>query len=141
MLPQPKDIAATGHPIIDSDHQSLLTIIDRLSPLVDDDNRQTIEVILEDLINHVISHFGREEQMMIQARYPEYNAHMMLHSKFFASLTQFIFMFEMNEAGLTDSMRAFLGQWLREHEAGHDKEFVDFLNARERSGVDNPPPS
>ncbi len=131
------DTPRTGHADIDREHLALLAIIDRLAALVGDGDREAIAAILDDLTNNVIGHFGREEQMMIQSRYPAYDEHMLLHSQFFASLTQFIFMFEMNEVGLTESMQAFLGQWFRDHETGHDRAFIKFFQAGPDSKPDD----
>ncbi len=117
----------TGHAVIDHDHRGIVDIINRLEPLIDSENSAEIDRILCDLTDYVLVHFGHEETLMQRIRYPLYDAHMLSHCRFFASLTQFIYGFETGQTGLSREIQEFLASWLIEHESTEDKEFVTHL--------------
>ena len=117
----------TGHPVIDRDHRGIITIINRLEPLIDSEHPAEIDRILCDLTDYVLVHFGHEETLMLRIRYPRYDEHMLSHCRFFASLTQFIYGYETGQAGLSREIQEYLASWLVEHETSEDRVFVDYL--------------
>lgn len=117
----------TGNPVLDRDHEQLVDIINRLELLTDQDHTE-IGRVLCDLIDYVISHFGREEQLMLQTHYPGYDPHMLAHGQFFTDLIQFAYAFETGQHSLSTNMHQYLVQWLLNHEATEDKRLALYLS-------------
>ena len=128
----------TGHADIDKDHQGIVDIINRLDGLVDHGDSAEIGDILCSLTEYV--HFGREEQLMLSTRYPDYDRHMLSHCQFFSSLTRFTYAFETNRSGLSGDMQVYLAEWLINHESTEDRQFVSYLKEYDglRKGTGRP---
>lgn len=119
-------IFETGHVEIDREHRAIVDIINRLDPLAEVEYSEQIGDILCELTEYVITHFGREEQMMLRVRYPDYDKHMLSHCQFFANLTRFTYAFETRQAGLSREIQEYLATWLIRHETEEDAAFVRF---------------
>ncbi len=118
----------TGNPDLDTDHRTLVDIINRLE-LPADHNDSEIGKILCDLIDYVIVHFGREEELMRRYRYPSVDTHMLAHCQFFTTLIGYSYSFETGSGGLSGPMQDYLGQWLLDHESTEDKGLAAYLRA------------
>ncbi len=117
----------TGYPLIDKGHRGIIEITNRLERLQGSGDTAEVGQVLCDLTDCVLMHFGYEEMFMQRVHYPGYDAHMLSHCEFFATLTRFIYAFETNESGLAPELQGFLSSWLAGHESKEDKEFVDYL--------------
>ncbi len=74
---------ATGDHTIDTQHKELL---DRINALLDicagRTPRSQAGRVIDFLEEYVVSHFGREEQLMVETNYPEYHRHKEEHTLF-----------------------------------------------------------
>jgi len=127
----------TGHAEIDREHKAIVDIINRLEDMPEDEYSEDVGDILCQLTEYVIVHFGREEQMMLRVRYPDYDAHMLSHCQFFAHLTRFTYGFETRQTGLSRDIQEYLAGWLVEHEAIEDAAFIRYWLAY--GGASAPP--
>ena len=84
----------TGHPLIDTQHQMLVSYINRLEGLSRNTNpsRRDVEFILQfmEFMEHYIAgHFQQEEQCMEQYRCPAFQQNKDAHGKFLDFFRQF----------------------------------------------------
>ena len=121
---------ATGHIGIDSDHRGLVDVLNRLGAAIRDNRLDQINCHLNDLIDKIIQHFEREENLMITSKYGDYDSHMTEHSRFFAYLTKAIYLQETGEGGIDGDFQAFIADWLVKHEQEFDLRFVERLPHR-----------
>ena len=89
-----------------------------------------IDEVLEKVIQHTISHFAAEEELLQQHGFPGLAAHRSDHQMLAQKLAKFNLS---NMAGRPDIPAAFLvflQTWLRDHILKKDKEYGEFLSAR-----------
>jgi hemerythrin len=67
---------------IDQQHQKLINMLNRLNDAVkNNESREDIYVIIDDVITFTRLHFATEEQLMVQSGYPEIEAHKNRHKQ------------------------------------------------------------
>lgn len=73
----------TGNAMIDQQHKQL---IDAINALLDScakgKGRAEIQTTLDFLNNYVVKHFGDEEKLQLQSKYPDYTNHKKYHETF-----------------------------------------------------------
>jgi hemerythrin-like metal-binding protein len=115
-----RDAYRIGLEEIDEEHRNLFLLVKSLS-------LQSIDDALEQLLHHVGTHFGHEEQMMERSAFPEYRMHLDLHESFNAQLAEWL------SSGLdwsperVEELRQFLNNWLITHILGDDLRFGRWL--------------
>lgn len=119
---------SVGRPELDSDHQRLIGIINRLWVAEDNGNRQVIEFVLDDLVQYTESHFKREEHMMDDVDYPDFERHRRIHQAICRRLEEIRWEYFQ---GLREELRGeileFLKDWLNEHILGEDMRYRPYL--------------
>ena len=116
----------TGYPDIDRDHHSLVDIINRLEAMIGQDGGDIGKIICE-LLDYVIIHFGREEELMRRSSFPKSEAHLLAHCEFFTRLIKYSYSYEIGQSNLTAEMHNYLSDWLLAHEANEDMELAQHL--------------
>jgi|GEM_PF-599194 len=89
--------------------------------------------ILQRLADYTVYHFGFEETLFDEYRYPEVAAHKEIHSDLVAKVIQIQEDFNAGKAALSMELMDFLTHWLKEHIMKTDKAYVPFLKEK---GVD-----
>jgi hemerythrin len=116
---------------LDHQHQRLFRTVAELEYAVRMGRADyVIDEVLEKVIEHTISHFAAEENLMEQHEFPGLAAHRRDHQMLAQKLTKFNLS---NLAGRPDVPAAlldFLQDWLREHILKTDREYSEYLNAR-----------
>ena len=121
----------TGDPEIDGQHQELFHRIDKLlAASRERRSREEVAQTLTFLGDYVVQHFGAEERMMVEAGYPELEAHRAEHARF---VQEFGILYnEFKTEGPTTLFIIRVGNrvtgWLREHIYRTDRQLVDFLH-------------
>ncbi len=115
-----------GYPEIDRDHRSLVDIINHLEELIGQDSDDIGKIICE-LLDYVITHFGREEELMRKSLFPKSEAHLLAHCEFFTKLIRYSYSYEIGQGNLSAEMLDYLSEWLLAHEANEDMELVRHL--------------
>ncbi|GHT43158.1 hypothetical protein FACS189443_6820 [Planctomycetales bacterium] len=73
----------TGHPLIDSEHKELIKAInDLLAACMSGQGKEILGKTLDFLSSYTVKHFGDEEQLQTQYKYPDYPNHKKLHTGF-----------------------------------------------------------
>lgn len=115
---------------MDSDHQRLIEIINRLWVADSLGNRQIIEFVLDDLVNYTEFHFSREERLMEQAGFPDRARHCSIHQGICRRLEEI--RWEYFE-GIRDELRSglleFVTTWLNKHILEEDMQYSSHFTA------------
>jgi hemerythrin-like metal-binding protein/PAS domain S-box-containing protein len=112
----------TGESIVDSEHQQLVSIINRVVEQVSNETPESeISEILSQLVNYAVVHFQHEEELMAEmgcdSRFIA--AHTAIHREF---ASQVVKMREFSGAGSgTEDLLRFLTNWLAHHILGIDQ--------------------
>ncbi|MEN9479424.1 MAG: hypothetical protein RLZZ298_819 [Pseudomonadota bacterium] len=112
----------TGEHIVDSEHQQLVSIINRVVEQVSNKTPESeINEILAQLVNYAVVHFRHEEELMAESGCdPRFiAAHTAIHREF---ASQVVKMREFSGAGSgTEDLLRFLTSWLAHHILGIDQ--------------------
>ncbi len=119
---------ATEHPLIDEQHQVMITMINHLHTCITEPaQRPDFSARLELLCNYAMEHFATEEQLMQQQHYPHLARHQAQH----VLLTQQAYALNQRFLGgdlpLDSSVSEALREWFMDHIQGEDRELGLFL--------------
>jgi methyl-accepting chemotaxis protein len=121
---------AVGHRDIDSQHQKLVEIANRLNGAMHAGHgREAVGTILNELVNYTVDHFTFEERMMKQHGYSQASAHEAEHKKLINDVSAFKRQFESGNASISVELMGFIRDWLVNHILKVDKALArDFKN-------------
>ena len=123
-----KEEYSVGIKSIDTDHKKLLQLINRLQT---SSIYQTGEAFdkeaLDELIAYTKFHFAREEKMMEENGYPDFDAHKQQHINMTDQVVQKIKEYEDDHEKTIEDLLDYLKNWLINHINGTDKKYSAFL--------------
>lgn len=126
-----KDDLSVGIETIDDDHKKLLTLINNLQTAVFYPTGEAFErQALKELVDYTRYHFEREEQMMKENDYPDYEAHKRQHEAMIAKVSGFMAAYDKDREGTVEELTVFLKDWLLKHIAGTDQQYSGHLRSR-----------
>lgn len=115
-------------PHVDEQHKHLVELVNRMYRAVAaGEERSTLEQILEELIDYTVYHFRTEEELFIRYHYPGFQLHKRQHDELTRQVSEFQNQFAEGSATLSFEVMDFLHQWLVNHMAGSDREFLYYL--------------
>jgi hemerythrin len=123
------DDYSVGDGTIDNDHRGLFAAVNELEQAVTTKaNNTEIERIVVYLVRYVNEHFQREERLMRDCGYPDFDEHQDRHKRFSQKIfaVEQIFKSEPDSLNL-DEMVEFLRGWLVRHILGADQDFSPFI--------------
>lgn len=123
---------SVGVRLIDDQHQELFRQVNGLlEALAKNQGKEELGKLLGFLGKYTIDHFGAEERLMAQYKYPEAPKHKQQHADFVAAFLKL--KAEFDKAGATPNvsitLNRFVCNWLREHIGGSDTALGKFLKA------------
>jgi len=125
------DSLVTGLSEVDNQHQVLVRMIcDLHEAMRAGQGKAQLEAIIGELSNYAVDHFGYEEKLMEQYKYPGYLNHRKEHIAFVDKVIAFGNDFRENRAALTTEVMNFLKNWLVGHIKGTDKKYAPFFIER-----------
>lgn len=127
-----KDEYSVGIEAIDNDHRKLLDLINQFQTAVfyrtgKEFERETFDA----LVDYTRTHFRREEDLMKEYGYPDFEAHQAEHRKMIAQVEACMAQY-MTDGHQVTLKRAvvFLRGWLISHINGTDQAYSEFLRAK-----------
>lgn len=116
---------ATGHELIDEQHRGLFRCLEQLE-IATTEQRTLLAVYSITRLKHYIrEHFETEEAVMRQCKFPKLQEHIAEHRNFRAKMTEL-----QGQAVILDvsaEMVDFLAEWLTNHLAESDRDYVSYL--------------
>ncbi|MBK1650364.1 hemerythrin [Rhabdochromatium marinum] len=117
-----------GHDRIDHEHQVFLDLMINVSRANEDGSSQErVLRLLEEVKKYAEFHFFSEENVMIDAKYPEYDAHHKEHRILIAALDSKVYDYCAGQLDL-DALVEFLFEWFALHTTGSDKRIAQYLS-------------
>lgn len=105
----------------------------RLFELIDDINASHVDAsVFRRLCDYAEHHFLLEEEYMIRLEYPHIDAHIAAHNKFREELNDMMRNYHQYDEAFRETLSMFLGEWLRGHVLGIDKDLEAFILESER---------
>ncbi|MCB1789415.1 MAG: bacteriohemerythrin [Gammaproteobacteria bacterium] len=126
-----RDDLSVGIGSIDDDHKKLLTLINNLQTAVYYPTGEAFErQALQELVDYTKYHFDREEKLMRDNGYADYEAHKRQHEAMIAKVSGFLDAYEKDREGTVEELSVFLKDWLLKHIAGTDQQYSSHLRSR-----------
>lgn len=123
----------TGVGKMDSQHRRLFDLINELNDAITNGKGRTVMTrVLDSLIDYTELHFGEEERVLEQIRYPDIEIQKRAHRAFVAKAREFKVDFESGKGMVSTSIVNFLNDWLVKHIGGLDKKYAPFMK---KSGI------
>ena len=125
---------SVGVPLLDEHHKGLIALINRLSG--EPPNSDLMGWIFAELEAYTKDHFAAEEAMLKRAGYPGLKAHRGEHAAFERWLSAVRQTYAVGVASpgmLSETVNAFLRDWLVRHILGSDMAYKDTLSGGSRA--------
>jgi len=124
----------TGHPLIDRQHRELIALVDGLAK-AETESREEVVRVLDHVVDFTLFHFVAEEELMTRVEYPPALTKEMVdqHREFEAYARLRVLEFRRGEETSVQSLQSFLGEWLKVHEFGLDRQLVGWIRRQERA--------
>lgn len=118
----------TGIDSVDQDHKNMLSLINNVRASVlchtgEEFERQT----LKELQEYTQHHFVREEQLMLEHHYPDYEGHKAQHDQMANDVECLLKVYETKGSRILPDLADYLTRWLVQHINGTDKRYVEFF--------------
>ena len=126
-----------GHPVIDSDHQRLIDIINEfLENEGKTDDAIVLNATLKSLIKYSNEHFAREIQIQKESGYPQVSMHEEEHRVLLVQIKILAKELFINKNRLTDKnalneVRAILKHWLIDHIKNFDTHMREWVASKD----------
>ncbi len=107
---------------IDTQHKKLVELANELSDAVmAGKGKDVLGKTLAALVSYTVSHFGTEERLMDQHKYPAMADHKQQHKDLVKTVSDFKAKFDKGDANLSSEIMNFLRDWLTKHIMNTDK--------------------
>jgi hemerythrin len=120
---------AVGHAQIDAQHQELFRRFAKLVAAMEAGQSAEIGELFKFLAQYAVDHFGAEEKLMEEVKYPGAAIHKAAHARFVREFGDLVAFYEANGASraVVVKTRTWIGGWLRAHIMGVDLALAKFL--------------
>lgn len=123
-----------GIGVIDQQHRRIVDYINQLDEARSNGlSREEISNLMNDLVDYTISHFGFEETLQEEAKYPFINAHKKVHELFAKRVSEYQARLEKGE-DVTRALNSMLVTWLFNHIKRDDADYVETVKAHLQKG-------
>lgn len=123
-----QDSYSVGIDTIDTDHKKLLGLINQLQAAAHyQTDDEMVEEILNQLVDYTKYHFSREEDMMKDSEYPDFDAHKQQHEEMIAQVSKFIDEYRVDGTRTIEEVAIYLKTWLVNHINGTDQKYAPYL--------------
>jgi hemerythrin-like metal-binding protein len=124
------DDFALGNELIDSQHQRLFALLERLQQTLDSNTEKDAIIIatLEKLTDYTQQHFLEEERLMARINYPWFDQHKQQHDELIARVAALKEGFRSGKNPLSLELLVFLKDWLSNHILKEDTKIRDYIN-------------
>ncbi len=112
-----------GIPIIDEQHRGIISTINSLYYFIQSGHGKVVlKPTLVMLQEYTVVHFATEEKLMVEARYPAIEEHMVLHKKLVKETNKISF--KANREKEPDIILKFLKEWWLNHIRKEDRKYI-----------------
>ncbi len=116
---------------MDEQHKKLVEIINKHSIAVKSkEEREVLKNTIEGLLDYIEVHFNREEELMMQHDFSEYNAHKEEHSYLTQEVLNLYMRFMKGDEDTAFMVVSLMNHWLFNHICNEDKKYGEYLNSK-----------
>lgn len=123
--------------VLDGHHRMIVDCLNAMHPLIGQPGREAeVHEVVDRLEHFVLVHFSEEERQMIEAGYPDWQAHKALHDAMYDVV--FDLKSDIEHGRLVDAQHLFdtINGWLVQHILGEDRKYVPYLQNPEKPAAE-----
>ena len=129
------DSMSVGVGLLDSDHQALINLINRLHEYVErEEDQAVLDEVFDKLVAYIDYHFAREEKVMEACEYPSVDGHREEHLRFTQEVRynrdRYV---KGGDAKIGQDLLDFLKNWLTHHILIQDMDYKPFAEGDPRA--------
>ncbi|HHH38773.1 MAG TPA: bacteriohemerythrin [Sedimenticola sp.] len=125
------DDYSVGIEAMDRDHQRLLNLINNLKAAMLCNTGEAFERRnLDELVDYTRTHLAKEEQLLQEHGYPDYEGHKAQHDQMISYVESYVRKYEQEGRKVLPEIADYLTLWLTDHINVTDKKYTAFLNAK-----------
>lgn len=113
--------------VLDEHHQQLVDLLNKSYNALELNNKQTIELILNELFDYAKYHFSTEKHFMYEYNFPSLLNHEEEHKYFFYQVDELQSRLTAGDSLYNIQLVLFLKEWLINHILVKDRELADYL--------------
>lgn len=125
---------SVGNTIIDDEHKLLICLLNSIEiALQVEDHGDMVRFLFKELHQHTRNHFSREEEIMIERKYPDYEDHKREHKSILDQISQLELKLEKtknNDAQMKDLETVIAGMlraWIIDHFMNYDLKMKPYM--------------
>ena len=116
---------------MDDQHKKLADIINEFDDAVQAREEEDIlKITLENLMDYTETHFTREEELMMQHKYPAFDVHKEEHNSLTHAVIALYKMYKNDDKDTATKIAFLLVHWLLDHIMKEDKKYGAYLNSK-----------
>jgi hemerythrin len=116
---------------VDDQHKRLIDLLNLLFDAMKmGKGKEALSLVLDELAQYTVYHFGTEERLFREYGYPEADIHKAEHDAFTKKVIDFQGSFNKGQTLITIDLLNFLTDWLKNHITKVDKRFGPFLTGK-----------
>ncbi|MDR0561451.1 MAG: bacteriohemerythrin [Spirochaetaceae bacterium] len=131
-----KDEYSVKIPLIDEQHQKLITLTNKLYEACvqgSDAAQEYFKEVIRETLAYVKFHFSAEERLLTSVKYPDFAVHKRQHETFVKKVVEDAKKYEEGKA-VAYVFVNYLKEWILNHIAVHDKAYSEFILKLKGSG-------
>lgn len=118
------DDLCIGNALMDKDHRRMVELVNQLLGVMKAGlGREFVEDGIAQIVSHAVFHFGREERLMRQIDYVDYERHKAEHDALLCEVSEFESHLGLGAETLNPARWLFLRNWVFNHIRTNDKLF------------------
>ena len=122
---------SVGITVLDDDHKHLIHLINQLESASNYyTGSEFEEKALQEVVDYTKYHFEREEKLMKDNNYPDFENHSKTHMKMIIKVNQVVEDYKNNPNYAINDTVKFLRDWLINHICKTDREYIEFFKTK-----------
>ncbi len=131
-----KDEYSVGVQVLDNDHKKLIRLLNVFQTAYDYEMGDLYEeYALKELMAYTKYHFEREEKLMEDSGYPEFENHKKQHARKISEINEHIDTYYLKGQVCLYDLSMYLEKWLINHINGTDKKYSKFFQERRNKSI------
>jgi len=123
-----KEEYSVGIQSLDDDHKRLIYLLNQFKTAYEYDTSAEFErQALGQLVEYTRFHFSREEDMMQEAGYADFEEHKKQHERMIAQVEEFVGLYNREGHDSLNEVSTYLTNWLINHINGTDKQYTEVM--------------
>lgn len=129
----------TGNELVDAQHKNLFDLVNEmLEADISGNGGPRVDQALDRLVLYAATHFGAEEQLMLDVDYPQEKTyeHVAEHRRLTEETRQLVLDYRQGKVPSIVPVAEFLCEWLAHHIEDEDREVIDYIRQRRKSAAE-----